>query len=130
MSCHVVITNSFFLFYRQDRVNIIPTTRTSTGKLPLPRQLDLPDSSSNNRVYVNQRIASGDVKEKMEQQLRAQREANNKKRAEELKQGKYIKRFCKFSDLLQIPTLPQANHNSRRSSEKFWCEILTERRES
>lgn len=67
-------------------------TRTSTGKLPLPRQLDLPDSSSN-RVYVNQKISSGDMKDKMEQQLRLQREANNKKRADDLKQGK-IKNKC------------------------------------
>jgi hemolysin-activating ACP:hemolysin acyltransferase len=72
-------------------------TRTTTGKLSLARQLDLPDSSSTNRVYVNQRIASGDVKEKMEQQLRLQREANNKKRAEELKQGKKCKSYVKFS---------------------------------
>lgn len=78
------------MFYRQDRITIIPTTRTSTGKLPLPRQLDLPDTSTNNRVYVNQKISSGDMKEKMEQQLRLQREANNKKRAEELKQGKKL----------------------------------------
>lgn len=84
------ISNNFFkTFSRQDRVNIIPTTRTSTGKLPLPRQLDLPDSSST-RVF-SPKITSGDVKEKMEQQLRAQREANNKKRAEEMKQGKKMK---------------------------------------
>lgn len=62
-------------------------TRTSTGKLPLPRQLDLPDSSSGHRIYVNQKISTGDVKEKMEQQLRLQREANNKKRAEDLNKG-------------------------------------------
>lgn len=62
-------------------------TRTSTGKLPLPRQLDIPDAGTSNRVYVTQKISSGDAKEKMEQQLRLQREANNKRRAEDLKQG-------------------------------------------
>jgi hypothetical protein len=66
-------------------VNIIPTTRTSTGKLPLPRQFDVADSS--NRLTLTQRISAGDAKDKIEQQLRLQREANNKKRAEDLKQG-------------------------------------------
>jgi hypothetical protein len=94
---------------RQDRVNIIPTTRTSTGKLPLPRQLDLPDSSSN-RIF-SQKISSGDVKEKMEQQLRAQREANNKKRAEEMKQGEFglwgfCGRFDQWWGLLGMPLNP------------------------
>lgn len=83
----IQIIKKLFSQFRQDRVNIIPTTRTSTGKLPLPRQLDIPDSSSNRSVYVTQKIASGDMKDKIEQQLRLQREANNKKRAEELKQG-------------------------------------------
>lgn len=64
-------------------------TRTSTGKLPLPRQLDLPDATPSNRVYVTQKIATGDMKEKIEAQLRLQREANNKKRAEDMKQGEF-----------------------------------------
>lgn len=60
-------------------------TRTSTGKLPLPRQLDLPDSSSPRIVH---KISSSEVKEKMEAQLRQQREMNNKKRLEELNKCK------------------------------------------
>ncbi|CRK99537.1 CLUMA_CG012856, isoform A [Clunio marinus] len=68
---------------KQERANIIPTTRTSTGKLPLPRQFDLPETPNTNRVLVS-RITSADAKEKMEQQLRLQRDANNKKRAEDL----------------------------------------------
>lgn len=60
-------------------------TRTSTGKLPLPRQLDLPDSTNSPRSNSNARTPSGEIKEKMEQQLRLQREAHNKKRADELK---------------------------------------------
>lgn len=71
-----------FLFNRQDRANIIPTTRTSTGKLPLPRQLDLPDATV--RVTTS-KASSSELKEKMEQQLRLQRDAHNKKRAEEMK---------------------------------------------
>lgn len=73
--------------YRQDRANIIPTTRTSTGKLPLPRQLDLPDTTV--RVTSN-KASSSELKEKMDQQLRLQRDSNNKKRAEEMKCKKII----------------------------------------
>jgi hypothetical protein len=80
-------------------------TRTSTGKLPLPRQLDLPDSSST-RVF-SPRLASGDVKEKMEQQLRAQREANNKKRAEEMKQGELDRILGSFEGFMGIDSAGQ-----------------------
>lgn len=38
-------------------------------------------------MYVTQKISPGDMKDKIEQQLRLQREANNKRRAEDLKQG-------------------------------------------
>lgn len=72
-------------FFRIDRANVIPTTRTSTGKLPLPRQLDVADTSS---PRIVQKISGSDAKERMEQQLRQQREANNKKRIEELNKGK------------------------------------------
>lgn len=97
-------------------MNIIPTTRTSTGKLPLPRQLDVPDSSSN-RVYVTQKISSGDMKDKMEQQLRQQRELNTKKRIEDLKQGKTLRSF----DELSLIILHAQGHNlsSRLSSGKL-----------
>lgn len=60
-------------------------TRTSTGKLPLPRQLDIQDSNSPRIVH---KISSSEVKEKMELQLRQQREMNNKKRIEDLNKGK------------------------------------------
>jgi hypothetical protein len=50
--------------------------------LPLPRQLDLPDATV--RVSTN-KVSSNELKEKMEQQLRLQRDAHNKKRAEEMK---------------------------------------------
>jgi hypothetical protein len=86
-SCFTGIFTNFSFFFKQDLVNIIPTTRTSTGNLPVSRQLDFPDSSSTS-VFVNQEISGGDMKEKMEQQLRLQREAYNKKPAEDLKQGK------------------------------------------
>jgi hypothetical protein len=63
-------------------------TRTSTGKLPQPRQLDIQDSSSPRIVH---KISSSEVKEKMELQLRQQREMNNKKRIEDLSKGKKSK---------------------------------------
>lgn len=74
-------------FPRIDRANVIPTTRTSTGKLPMPRQLEIGDSSS---PRIIQKISGTDAKERMEQQLRQQREANNKKRIEELNKGELI----------------------------------------
>lgn len=77
------------MFYRQERINIIPTTRTTTGKLPLPRQLDLPDSTTPRTI----RTTSTDIKEKMEQQLKQQRELHNKKRAEEQKCNEPYKLF-------------------------------------
>lgn len=46
----------------------------------------MPDSSLG-RVNTVTRINSTDVKGKIEEQLRLQREANNKKRYEEIKQG-------------------------------------------
>ncbi|KAL7039025.1 hypothetical protein ACKWTF_009771 [Chironomus riparius] len=76
---------------RQERINIIPTTRTTTGKLPLPRQLDLPDSTSPRP----NRASSTEIKEKMEQQLKQQREAHNKKRAEEQKSQPQYKTFIR-----------------------------------
>jgi len=47
----------------------------------LPRQLDLPDSTSTRP----NRASSTEIKDKMEQQLKQQREAHNKKRADEQK---------------------------------------------
>lgn len=71
-------------------------TRTSTGKLPLPRQLDIPDSSGR---ATGSRASSSEIKEKMEQQLRLQRDANNKKRAEEMKGGGKIQKILDNSKL-------------------------------
>lgn len=67
-------------------MNIVPITRTTTGKLPLPRQLDVNDSSGGRAT--GSRASSSEIKEKMELQLRQQRDANNKKRAEEMKGSK------------------------------------------
>lgn len=78
-----------FTRYRQDRANIVATTRASTGKLPLPRQFDLTDTPNRNS-YVTQKIIVGETKEKIEQELRLQREANDKKRVEAMKQGMII----------------------------------------
>lgn len=47
----------------------------------MPRQLDLPDSTSTRP----NRASSTEIKEKMEQQLKQQREVHNRKRAEEQK---------------------------------------------
>lgn len=62
-------------------------TRTSTGKLPLPRQLEIADSNSPRILH---KITSSEVKEKMEQQLRLNREAVNKKRLEDINKGLFI----------------------------------------
>lgn len=64
----------------------MPTTRTSTGKLPLPRQYEVLDSKG---IVVSNKATPEQIKERMEQQLRLQRAAHNQKRADEQKnQGK------------------------------------------
>ena len=55
----------------------------------MPRQLDLPDSTTPRIV----RPSPSEIKDKMEQQLKQQREAHNKKRAEEQKCKLFSKYF-------------------------------------
>lgn len=52
-------------------------------------------------MFVTQKISTGEMKDKIEQQLRLQREANNKKRAEDLKQGE-IKVIASVSSILTL----------------------------
>ncbi|CAO1383722.1 unnamed protein product [Diamesa hyperborea] len=65
-----------------DKINFLPTTRTSTGKLPLPRQYEVLD---NKGIVVSSKATPEQIKERMEQQLRLQRAAHNQKRADEQK---------------------------------------------
>jgi nucleosome-remodeling factor subunit BPTF len=78
-------------FEKETRANLIPTTRTSTGKLPLPRQMEVA-SDPTTRILVRRPATAAELKEKMETQLRLQRDQNNQKRAEELKQKTIIRK--------------------------------------
>lgn len=81
-----------------------PVTRTSTGKLPTHR---ISEAAANkvaaspapianpNKVVVSHKATPEEIKEKMEEQLRIQRAAHNKKRALEMakNQGKRKKNY-------------------------------------
>ncbi|GAB0089853.1 nucleosome-remodeling factor subunit NURF301 [Sergentomyia squamirostris] len=76
---------------RQEKANALPVTRTSTGKLPPAKQLDLPQSSSHvssssgKTIIVSSNATPEEIKAKMEEQLRIQRAAHHQKRAMEMK---------------------------------------------
>lgn len=61
---------------------LLPTTRTSTGKLPPQRLMD--DGITRNLI-VSSKSTPEQIKEKIEAQLKIQRDAHNKKRAEDMK---------------------------------------------
>jgi hypothetical protein len=90
----------------------------------LPRQLDMPDSTSTRP----NRASSTEIKEKMEQQLKQQREAHNKKRADEQK-CKIIKIPKHLHSAFNIHFhCLQLNHNTRHSLERYLCEMPMELR--
>lgn len=92
---------------RQEKSNVLPITRTATGKLPPARQHEIAGNNSNQQIVGNKTLALGnkasaeEIKEKMEQQLKIQRAAHHQKRALEMKtQGKikFLKRcLCYFN---------------------------------
>lgn len=64
-------------------------TRTSTGKLPPARQYEVLSSSNHPKtIIISGKATPEEIKEKLEQQLKLQRQALNQKRALENKQGK------------------------------------------
>lgn len=65
--------------HRQDRSNVLPMTRQSTGKLPPARQYDVINSAGKTLALTGK--SSEEIKERLEQQLRLQRAALNHKRA-------------------------------------------------
>lgn len=83
---------------------VLPVTRTSTGKLPPNRHAGSSSGESSNSStptngassssggpnkagVISSKASREEITEKMEQQLRIQRAAHNQKRAMELKQG-------------------------------------------
>lgn len=82
----------YFNQCRQDKVNVLPVTRTATGKLPPTKQLDIVTNNGQgttiikSNVILSGKATSEEIKEKMEQQLRLQRAAHHQKRANEMKQ--------------------------------------------
>lgn len=82
-------SKSYFNFlwcFRQDKPKVLPITRTATGKLPPIR---VPEVMVNSGKII---IKSDDAKEKLEQQLRAQRNVQIQKRVADMKQGEFF--FC------------------------------------
>jgi nucleosome-remodeling factor subunit BPTF len=77
---------------KQDKVNMVPITRTSTGKLPAPKSYDPIQKT----IVISNKQTPEQIKEKMEEQLRIQRAIRNQKRAEDLlnnKSGKILFEF-------------------------------------
>ncbi|XP_026472283.1 nucleosome-remodeling factor subunit NURF301-like, partial [Ctenocephalides felis] len=71
-----------------DKANILPVTRTATGKLPPVRSAHDPSPTTGGKRLVESvsgKATPEEIKEKMEQQLRMQRAAHQQKRALELK---------------------------------------------
>lgn len=91
----------FCMFYRQDRHQVLPVTRQSTGKLPPARQYDVINNSTAGRTGVLTGKTSEEIKEKLEQQLRQQRAALVQKRALESR-GKRILPFFYFIDSINV----------------------------
>lgn len=77
---------------KQEKTNTIPITRTTTGKLPLPKTFDDGTSASGGMVKstIIVKQTPDQIKEKMEEQLRQQKAARNQKRLEEMKQQQLI----------------------------------------
>lgn len=76
-----------------DKVNILPVTRTATGKLPPIRSShELVPAASGKRLIesVSGKATPEEIKEKMEQQLRMQRAAHQQKRALEMKSNQKL----------------------------------------
>lgn len=78
---------------RLEKSNILPITRTATGKLPQPRVFELSSpsgSGGNHNSVIASKLTPEEIKEKMEQQLKLQRAAHNQKRALELQKQQQI----------------------------------------
>lgn len=76
--------------YRQDRVTVLPVTRQATGKLPPTRQYDVVNNATPAKTMSLTGKSSEEIKEKLEQQLRLQRQALNQKRALEASKGELL----------------------------------------
>lgn len=106
-------SNAIFLllvFERFERAQLQPVTRTLTGKLPATRPAIETTSTPNRpgaivksvtsspivnskQIVVGHKASAEEIKEKMEQELRAQRAEHHKKRTLEMMQQKKGKSF-------------------------------------
>lgn len=94
-----------FVFDRFERAQLQPVTRTLTGKLPISRPASDATSTPNRpgaivksitqspivnskQIVVGHKASAEEIKEKMEQELRAQRAEHHKKRTLEMMQQK------------------------------------------
>lgn len=101
-----------FIFDRFERAQLQPVTRTLTGKLPVTRLASDVVSTPNRpgaivksvtqspivnskQIVVGHKASAEEIKEKMEQELRAQRAEHHKKRTLEMMQQKKGKRVCR-----------------------------------
>lgn len=99
-----------FAFNRFERAQLQPVTRTLTGKLPITRPATDAISTPNRtgaivksvtpivnskQIVVGHKASAEEIKEKMEQELRAQRAEHHKKRTLEMMQQKKGKSLTK-----------------------------------
>lgn len=115
----------FCLFYRQDRPQVLPVTRQSTGKLPPARQYDVINNSTAGRTGVLTGKTSEEIKEKLEQQLRQQRAALVQKRALESR-GKRILPFLTL--LIRLTSLDLyfcTQSPSKSNGSGFWTRYIS-----